>query len=685
MSNPIYELHRQDNLRLARSIVFKFGYEAKANNDLILASGKEVSEDPTTWRYYMNLNGDYHPSNIPMEVVSLDSRTTVPVTKNSLLFHPVTRREMRVGGTIYEELVRKYPTQLTLIHGIINPVPTSVSIPAKECTILSYDKSLVEEQESNLISEVQELMYSTYERWHIDTHENIGELNSTAFLIFFAKTIFDAIALVRQENVHSNRAHSYHIWRYLSSHGKLDRYRPYLTRNQMLWLYRELKVLINNAGQEWTLEELIENLLTPIGVRAYQIEIAQNSGALLDPVLEVRRRNLNFKDNTLDTLIKVNTNEVNERLNAGKNLPADTVSRISEMYANKRADMLTSDSPTKVVETLVPNDISLITDAEISFLVRQWGYLALKGLYTADITVSEKRSGVMLTIDTKTAYMLYLRMQLLVDNNSEYDLTTFGIPRALSIHLPNPEDIINANDLVNPHHVVELLNDVKFTTPFGQVKDFQEFCTKQRNAITIFDLRAQQKQNSYQEAAYYSVLHLLRRDVALPISNDIMTSEWLAAISPALPNYRAEEAKELIMEIIVQATGVYFLEGYNKSAIRDQLVKLIGELTTYHVSFIENEVDESPLNARMEVPKVADFSSVKIAKTYCIPRDEDKVAHSDSVKEKVVIPDKINDTIVTLTRDVKVDTPPQFLGRVVKTNSCTIRSYMNPTNYRLLD
>ena len=81
---------------LVRSIVLKSSHQSDAiNKNIINTFGiNYVSTDYRTWRYYLNLNGQYHFTNEEMEVYVLETNSTIPLTKELLAKYKKTREEI---------------------------------------------------------------------------------------------------------------------------------------------------------------------------------------------------------------------------------------------------------------------------------------------------------------------------------------------------------------------------------------------------------------------------------------------------------------------------------------------------------------------------------------------------------------------------------------------------------------
>ena len=96
--NNYLKLFLVNTIALIRSIRLKSNITAEAFNDLDKLRGYPVDElRPETWRYYLNIQGEYHPANEVMMITSHDTYETIELTKESLLTHLLTNRNYYVG------------------------------------------------------------------------------------------------------------------------------------------------------------------------------------------------------------------------------------------------------------------------------------------------------------------------------------------------------------------------------------------------------------------------------------------------------------------------------------------------------------------------------------------------------------------------------------------------------------
>lgn len=138
---------------------------------------------------------------------------------------------------------------------------------AENYTLLSYDADLLEEWERNsIIQKIKEFLNYFRTRWSVKefTNEDLYGPAEWSILWYY---LFQYIHTVRVENVRTSKVHSYHIWEYLRSNG-LESYEYYLNREQSLFLYNNLRYLIQNQGKNHVLKKISDNLMEPYNVEA---------------------------------------------------------------------------------------------------------------------------------------------------------------------------------------------------------------------------------------------------------------------------------------------------------------------------------------------------------------------------------------------------------------------------------
>jgi len=282
MRSELYKIYRDSNISLARSIVVKSEDSIVAINDYFNAMGRTVDSDPKTWKYYLNLAGEYHWSDTPMEVISSDTQQLIPFTKEVLVDHPLTRFEYRRGGSERHRILSAYPKQEILIDRILDPVDIDKAIAADNMDILFWDSTLVASNELNLIPELQRWIKRFNLRWNVTSMSVTDGLYPSVFLANLYLAMVNEISNIRISNIKTPYASQWHIWTYLSGHLGLDKYQEYLSIEQSLWLYRNIEYIRRNAGKEYTLDLLVENLIKTTGLSANKFDMMKADDLLKD-------------------------------------------------------------------------------------------------------------------------------------------------------------------------------------------------------------------------------------------------------------------------------------------------------------------------------------------------------------------------------------------------------------------
>jgi hypothetical protein len=260
------------------SCAIKFSPMAEYVNQMVTRSGWAVNyEDPTTWKYYLNMVGKYHPSDTLMYVPSLDTRQQILLTPTVFEDHPRTRTAYMPGGQYYTRLCETYPEQPEVIRGILFPAPDiDEAIAASDFTLLAYEPSYLEEAEfSSLLNSVTKFLDIYKERWYPDYLDDEPYFYHTAFASVYTQMAM-AMMAQREANIRTAYVHSYHIWNALAAEG-ISNYSDILDRKKQMLLYDNIDYFKANAGKQLNLIILANRLLDDFGVALYGRRVVQES------------------------------------------------------------------------------------------------------------------------------------------------------------------------------------------------------------------------------------------------------------------------------------------------------------------------------------------------------------------------------------------------------------------------
>jgi hypothetical protein len=454
MSQSLYQLYQNDVFTLALTTTINHVAAANVINANLVALGHTVNyNDPTTWKYYMNMAGLYHPTDIANLTLTYGypymqiqvAGNTGPIVKNfntdpsdidGISSDLSTLAEYSYGSGFYNALNAAYPGYEMLIDGILNPIPIDISTSAPDGTILycggyvlSYldlaqteftwlptrsngnlGLGLVEVNETNLIQKLQNWVTGYLTRWDNSSYGYVDDLYLAGMLGVMYLNFPMAIMNARLENCKTPHAHSYHIREYLESYGKLSRYVPYMATAETLWLYRNVAYINANVGKQATFNALVTNLLTPANVPLAGYNLSHNLSQMptqLDPTATMIRYPINFievgagsDERTIDYLL-------GEEIGLGRDNGTDLVETAIQIE-DASVYSLFNNLPTKVLESEMIDNSDAIPFPLLEYLLNQWLFLASNGLYVGSVYVTHPISGLRLQFTPLNAYILAL-------------------------------------------------------------------------------------------------------------------------------------------------------------------------------------------------------------------------------------------------------------------------------------
>lgn len=436
-----YRIYVSNNIKLARTMIINSVQNAAIINARMSLGGYPYNpNDKTTWKYYMNMAGIYHPTNEPMQVKSLDTGEMIDFTVENLSRHVSTWRSYQYGTDYYNQLLAKYPYQPALIKGVLNPIPLDVSTTAKDFEILWYDESLVEEGEEGLIADVQDWIWTLDWQWYHNDYAKVTEdLYHQYHMGVMAMMLPSVIMGIRIKNTNTNKAHSFHIWSHILSHADLKAYMPYFNRKQMLWLYRNIVWIKHNAGKQYTFDKLIDNLLTERNIPLGGFDAVHNTEKLLEDInvnIDFRRKLMNMQGRISDDTYVKSTESILEAEIPLAKYNIDIYKQEIDVTNHEVASSLRNNIPTKVLESKMRDRSGSLTFPLELTLLNEWIHFADRGLYTSIVTVTNPSTGLPLTMSIKEAFVLYLYATW-----QERKVTLDKIPPVLAnnvVRLPRP-------------------------------------------------------------------------------------------------------------------------------------------------------------------------------------------------------------------------------------------------------
>lgn len=591
--NTFIQAYIDSNKTLIKTLMIKSSYGIHAiNKELILTHGENAVDlaDPYSWKYYKNAAGEYHSTDTPMMIISLDTRQQIVFSADNLLRHTATAEGYRYGTRYYHALVSQYPTQEFLIHGILNPCPKAKAIAAENGVILSYPRSLVEESETTLIMELESFIKLFQARWDVQAFALTDPYYGTVQRALLGLQLLPKLLNLRLKRCKTDEVHTFHLREYLASHHELDRWLPYLTREQALWLYRNVCYLERNAGKVDNFNALLENLLNKrdIPVAEYTIRQFAQFDALGYPLLLARRKQIG---------------KATPAANAPYvSLPSFYDKELKTTYGNQRFFDLNeqkmthalSVSSSSVVQTKdLESDMVDLTDSVPDplpdVLLRQWVGMTHQGLYNVAVNFQDPKTTETYSLLSRDAiiYMLYLTCKM-----EGIPFVKVPATSVVKFRLHPKPPLEELTRFIEPHMeelnavVTDLWNQQPVLTECFSVSMFYETAYQLYNQCLKHWYLLARTHDVYARGVLEKIILKMFGSQLQDFSNGELVDVWRSRNNLPVFDRSYPEALKLIQEIFERATGYKLNETNKIRNVQLALISLFEAMSSYSIQFI---------------------------------------------------------------------------------------------------
>lgn len=596
----------EQNMLFSRTVVVKLKEAADLINEGLVSKYGSDSvniHDPTTWKYYLNLSGQYHSTDRIMSVVSIDTLETIDFTFENLKIHTATAKAHRFGTRQYYSLVSQYPEQEMLINGILNPVDIDVAIASESGTILTYPEGLIEKNEVSLIAELEHYIKNQFHRWYNVQFAMSDNLFCAAFFTVLHTFILPKLLNLRLARCKTDEAHSFHVQMYLASHGELDRYLPYLSLKQALWLYRNISYLERNPGKMSQFVKLIQRVLTERGIPLgeYSVRHLDAFDENYWPEQIARIRLLNTDTNSLSrdyhSVQALYSKEINEAPDNTWYMDAQVDQDLMRFKTANSAI-----TQTKVLHSSMVDYSNAVPEPFEIVALRQWCYMANNGLYDVVITFKDPKTSEPYSLFAKDAFV-YLQYILMNAEGLRFEVFFEYLNMQQRIHpKPSIEDLLSVVDYQERdlRSIAELvLSGQPNIVPCYSVSSFYELVQKLTDEAYWHWYLISSTQDYYERALVENMIRRLYEDVRVQFEmSSPYVGTWLNLNN--LPEYNLDytEAQLLAKEIFEAATGLKIDNARMLKNIQKAMIDLVTELSSYSVQYTReiNDSDITPIN-----------------------------------------------------------------------------------------
>lgn len=594
MSSNHHKLYLDAVFALAKTIRIKSEYSAAQMNTQIstlYGAGAVHPDHPETWKYYLNATGQYHPTDTMMQVISLDTLQTINFTKANLVLHPATQRGYQYGTRYYKELVAKFPNQESLILGILYPAEMANLLAAENHSIVSYNPSLVEANEEQLIPKLTEWTQAYFRRWWVNGFNINHSLYAASFFAVFYQQLVLKILEIRELACSTPFAHSFHVRMHLASYHGLDEFLPYLTQKQAMWLYRNIAYITRYAGWQSTFKWLVDNLLTGRGLPLVGYDLVHDATSLLDgdvaPLAAFRAVPENNVRTPEPGLIDYRDILAKVAPVADGNVEYDA--RVPDAIPSLRYQAQNT-FQTKVLESSFVNSSGNSAVSSIEMALTAWAYTAFTNRFNVYTRINHPVTGNEITLSSTDAYYLFLLAYASCHSSGMPTLSPVRVSMAPVWPVPQFDVLWNICDQeeVDPSRIAQMRDLMAPEATFINLDQFRQAVSRLETSIAQQGAIVASADTFQKQTSYKSVFTALWQDhdFTKPETGQ-NTLDYLNSKGISLGMLDPQQWQDVYLSIFSSVTGLDMQSSSAQSAIQLAMIEIMRRLSSYSVIFVD--------------------------------------------------------------------------------------------------
>lgn len=648
MSQTLADVFKSSCIKLAQTVIINHPYAGRVINKRLDNEGfgsYTNDQDKNTWKYYLNMAGMYHAYDkatihkinqekglgltegidrtkmiirVAGDEGTLEKEFTIE-NISAITADDVIASEYQQGTRLYNELLEIYPNFEALIKGVLHPIPLLTSVTASDFDVLYvagyyrtrlsglksqygfikgtmpvYDEiTLIEDWEESLIYRIEEFTKMYFRQFDNRAYGVVNDLYLASTIGIYALNLPTVILNIRSELTKSREVNSSHVQFYLDSFLNVGQYIPYLTRNQYMYLYRNVEWLSANAGKEKVLNELDTHLLKEVGIALIDYEVEHD----VTPIPKSGETEIVFTrvyaDDSLliDTKTEFTADDIIELEKVASRDNYLNVAGQIERVERLGKDSPTSNTKTKIIETHFTTPERTMYISKEEFLFNNWVHSALNDEYRGIVVLSIPGTTYRLQLTVKNALFLFFYCY----SKSALGITPVNIPKLFLHHIPKTKAEVQSKaelkGLMASSHVTdeefdEIYNLCPSERLYSSVRNFNLFMEKhwqdyvQRNFVYHRNLNmiGTSELEMLTEAMY------LTDHPVINLNTDL--ENWVDGLGYPISSLNHEALSELTSTIFntvlsIEDDGVHSMENIHKA-----LINVIKVFTSYNIQFI---------------------------------------------------------------------------------------------------
>lgn len=671
-SNALYNIFASKCFSLTHTMVIHSELLARSQNTILEQKGFRINHNnPNTWKYFLNLSGSYHEYDrqliaeingdghpyMRIKVAGDKQPIIVDFTKelvSGAAGDYSLAAEYSFGSEYYNELVKRYPGFESLILGILNPIDIDLAISASDGDVLYcggyYRKRLpglkelygferredvkidaeflIEEWEQDIIFDIQDFIKIYLKKWMIPDFQANHTFYSSVMWAGLLGGLITELHRLRIANKFTYASHSYHVREYINSFGYLGKYADVLTREQVMYLYQNMRWLTTNKGKDKVLNALIDNLLTPAGIPLVAYNLGHDTwdmqaNKLINPTIEFKKEYLNLdpltSDNGITSLDIIKKEELVARDNAL--FINDQAAHVDENAQYSKYNSL----KTKILESdYVEVDNNVFFNLE-EFQYYQWIYAVSKGSYKGSIFVGHPVTGGRLQLTPLTALILliyaYTKGYMEVDLEYVPNLIVRNIPKHKAFNETNsdpyPEQLDLIDNISSPHTTQAKIKRIAdFPQPNHNFTSTTDFNSKTQKMFEVLETRrayAAAEEDIFANAELELITAKFYHNyLEIPPLIDTSYKEWLNNIGVDVSKLNGSALRALADELLLAGVGTSNTIEKSTERMHDAIINIVKFFLSYTVQLIAKFTKSSSRTYGLKTLRISNSADVAV-------------------------------------------------------------------------
>ena len=251
-----------DSIKLAKSMhIYLDSLKIQSKIMTYKFYGIKVEDDKN--KYILNMSGQLSQFDSPV-TFKLNNNQYV-LNRNLINNNEYIKETLLKLDSFYDNLVDNNRLMSTYIKGCLSSNSLKETLSAKDGQILWCNKSLLENDRTLVMANVQKFIYDFLDIYHIRDYV-IDELYA-AGLVSNLYSILPMVILVEKLNLAlSSRADDFHIYNFFRSYKDLDKEIDVLDRKTLIWLYGNLRYMKKHIGRNEILDILLYKVMDSLGL-----------------------------------------------------------------------------------------------------------------------------------------------------------------------------------------------------------------------------------------------------------------------------------------------------------------------------------------------------------------------------------------------------------------------------------